>query len=401
MPHIRDLTSTISYLLQVPVPFSNVGTPLYNLFPQSSVGSILQDIASQLTQFYTRYRAFKHNKFPAITLSELSEEGVDGFARRIQQTIDNRKIHYPLCYLGVVCMFLPMVFGNMASEGLQALQNPRSLPSLLVCLLCVVATVNCFTSYSLIVLPSPNALFLCLSILFYLLFKQPSWSGFRLLFLLFLSHFRSGSLLFTALLFIFATFFTPFREKWLILVQLMLECWYFFSPSPLLAWSALLFSFFQSFSSGSLVCLFILLTGTEYAYCLLCFLLISMEWTNKPVSLLYSFFLILLCLHFTLLVTPSFSFSSIRWSSAFVFTHHTNMLVQALSVASMTFYPFVVVCQTPFKENVQEGVMLIVLSSAVSLLMNTASPVVWSVFTPLFLFTCVLWFVVFLCFSVC
>ena len=78
-----------------------------------------------------------------------------------------------------------------------------------------------------------------------------------------------------------------------------------------------------------------------------------------------------------------------------------SMLVQALSVASMTFYPFVIVCQTPFKENVQEGVMLIVLSSAVSLLMNTASPVVWSVFTPLFLFTCVLWFVVFLCFSVC
>ena len=45
--------------------------------------------------------------------------------------------------------------------------------------------------------------------------------------------------------------------------------------------------------------------------------------------------------------------------------------------------------------------MLIVLSSAISLLINTASPVVWSVYTPLFLFTCVLWLVVFLLFDVC
>lgn len=384
-----------------------MGTPLTNLFSASCKDDILQDTALQLTQFYTRYRSFKHDRLPALTLSnrsELSEEEIDRFADQIRRTIDNRKIHYPLCYLGVLCMFVPLMFGRMARKGLKkVLQKPQTLPSFFTLVLCAVATVNCFTSYSLIILPSWNALLLSLSILFYFLFKkQTAWSSFRLVSYLFMSCFRSGSRFFTACLFFLAMIFTSFKNKWLILIQIVVECWYlFWSPSPLLAWSAFLLSFFQSFSASSLLSLFVLLTGTEYAHSLLCFLLVSTEWTKKPSSFIYSFFLILLCLHFTYLVTPGFSFSNIRWSSAFVFTHRTNMLVQALSVASMTFYPFVTICQTCHKENVQEGVMLIVLSSAISLLINTASPVVWSVYTPLFLFTCVLWLVVFLLFDVC
>ena len=384
-----------------------MGTPLTNLFSASCKDGILQDLALQLTRFYTRYRSFKHDKLPALTLSNrsaLSEEEIDRFAHQIRQTIDHRKIHYPLCYLGVLCMLVPLLFGRMTRKGLRnALQKPQTLPSFVVLLLCVVATVNCFTSYSLIVLPSSNALLLSLSICFYFLFtKQSVWSCFRLAFYLFISCFRSGSRFFTASLFFLAMVFTSFKNKWLILIQIVLECWYLCcSPSPFLAWSAFFLCFFQSFSASSLLSLFVLLAGTEYAHSLLCFLLVSMEFTNKPSSFIYSFFLILLCLHFTYLVTPSFSFSNIRWSSAFVFTHHTNMAIQALSVASMTFYPFVIICQTRHKGNVQEGVMLIVLSSAISLLINTASPVVWSVYTPLFLFTCVLWFVVFLLLDVC
>ena len=298
-------------------------------------------------------------------------------------------------------MFLPLIFGNMAHEGLKILQKPQTIPSFAVFLLCVTATVNCFTSYSLIVLPSSNALFLSLSILFYLHFKKPSWSRFRLLFFLFCSCFRSGSLFFPAFLFVLAFLLTSLRKKWLMLLQIITESWYFFSPSPVLAWLSFFFSFFQSFSPSSLSSLFVLLTGTEFTQSLLCLLLASRDWKKQPPSLMYSLFLVLLCLHFTYLVTPSFSFSSIRWSSAFVFTHHTNLIVQALSVASTTFYPFVVVCQTHHRENIKEIVMLIVLSSAISLLINTASPVVWSVFTPLFLFTCVLWFLIFLIFFVC
>ena len=242
-----------------------MGTPLTNLFSASCKDGILQDLALQLTRFYTRYRSFKHDKLPALTLSSrsaLSEEEIDRFAHQIRQTIDHRKIHYPLCYLGVLCMLVPLLFGRMARKGLRnALQKPQTLPSFVVLLLCAVATVNCFTSYSLIVLPSSNALLLSLSICFYFLLKKQSmWSCFRLVLYLFISCFRSGSRFFTASLFFLAMVFTSFKNKWLILIQIVLECWYLCcSPSPFLAWSAFFLCFFQSFSASSLLSLFVLL----------------------------------------------------------------------------------------------------------------------------------------------
>ena len=97
-----------------------------------------------------------------------------------------------------------------------------------------------------------------------------------------------------------------------------------------------------------------------------------------------------LTLHFTYLVTPSFSFSSLRWASAFILTHSTHTLPQAYSMVLSVFYAYYLLPQVISPLWTQEVLRLQVLVVIVSTLYNTASPVIWSVFTPFLLFVLVM-----------
>ena len=97
-----------------------------------------------------------------------------------------------------------------------------------------------------------------------------------------------------------------------------------------------------------------------------------------------------LTLHFTYLVTPSFSFSSLRWASAFILTHSTHILPQAYSMVLSVFYAYYLLPQVISPLWTQEVLRLQVLVVIVSTLYNTASPIIWSVFTPFLLFVLVM-----------
>lgn len=97
-----------------------------------------------------------------------------------------------------------------------------------------------------------------------------------------------------------------------------------------------------------------------------------------------------LTLHFTYLVTPSFSFSSLRWASAFILTHSTHVLLQCYSMVLSVFFAYYLLPQVLPLQWTREVLRLQVLVVIVSTLYNTASPVIWSVFTPLLLFVLVM-----------
>ena len=389
----------------MPVPFSNIGTPLLNLLPAENRTVILRDIAAQLSRYYEKYRAMKNNRPPPLSLSSISEEDVQQFAHQILRTVDNRHIRYPLCYLGAVLMAIPFFFGQLAQVALDAIRSPRRFPSSLTAAICVVLTVNCFTSYTLITHPALHPLFLSVVFAVYQAVKQHCLSFVVLLIPLLISCYPTSSPLLVVLLFGVVILTRQKRTSaTLMILHIAVESWYLLQPSPPSSTPALLALFLavaQRGSADSLVALFLLLTGTRYASALLCLLCVYYVLDSLPSSIVNSYLSVLISLHFTYLVTPVLSFSSIRWSSAFVFTHKTNVVVQAVSVASLTFHPFIIACRTRQKEGIKEGIKLIVLSSAVSLLINTTSPVVWSDFAPLFLFTVVLWIVSFAFFSVC
>ena len=97
-----------------------------------------------------------------------------------------------------------------------------------------------------------------------------------------------------------------------------------------------------------------------------------------------------LALHFTYLVTPSFSFSSLRWASAFILTHSTRVIPQCYSMVLSVFFAYYLLPQVLPLPWAREVLRLQVLVVIVSTLYNTASPVIWSVFTPLLLFVLVM-----------
>ena len=105
--------------------------------------------------------------------------------------------------------------------------------------------------------------------------------------------------------------------------------------------------------------------------------------------------------HFAYQTTPSFSFSSIRWAPAFVLTHRTLFLLQGVAVVCSILYPFVAVATVWEKDELLLGQMVAVVLATMSVLYNTSSPVVWSVFTPFLLFMCAIWVVLVVCLGVC
>ena len=105
--------------------------------------------------------------------------------------------------------------------------------------------------------------------------------------------------------------------------------------------------------------------------------------------------------HFTYQTMPSFSFSSIRWAPAFVLTHRTLFLLQGVAVVYSILYPFVAVATVWEKDELLLGQMVAVVLATMSVLYNTSSPVVWSVFTPFLLFMCAIWVVLVVCLGVC
>ena len=105
--------------------------------------------------------------------------------------------------------------------------------------------------------------------------------------------------------------------------------------------------------------------------------------------------------HFAYQTAPSFSFSSIRWAPAFVLTHRTLFLLQGVAVVCSILYPFVAVATVWEKDELLLGQMVAVVLATMSVLYNTSSPVVWSVFTPFLLFMCAIWVVLVVCLGVC
>lgn len=114
--------------------------------------------------------------------------------------------------------------------------------------------------------------------------------------------------------------------------------------------------------------------------------------TNEPLhtTLPTTIGVLSLTLHFTYLVTPSFSFSSLRWASAFILTHSTHILPQCYSMVLSVFYAYYLLPQVISLPWAEEVLRLQGLVVVVSTLYNTASPVIWSVFTPLLLFVLVM-----------
>ena len=52
---LRDLTSTLSYLLNIPVPFSNIGMPLLNVLNASYIKDYTEDLLSQVSAYLVEW----------------------------------------------------------------------------------------------------------------------------------------------------------------------------------------------------------------------------------------------------------------------------------------------------------------------------------------------------------
>ena len=147
-----------------------------------------------------------------------------------------------------------------------------------------------------------------------------------------------------------------------------------------------------SYSSSNHSLFLLCLPAFISSYSLLCLMITSYFVQKLPLtSLTESIAVLSIALHFTYCTTPTFSFSSLHWSAAFVLTHSTRMTIQAGSMIFSVFYPFLILMRFLPKQYSRFILMLQVWVTSISTLYNTASPVIWSVFTPLLLFMIVLW----------
>lgn len=367
---LRDLTSTLSYLLNIPVPFSNIGMPLLNVLNASYIKDYTEDLLSQVNAYLVEWNLINNRD-----LLRSFEE-----VKKVQSGFTQGEMIWWCCSTGLFS-----VIGGLFIR----FPSPLDIIESLVPGVCVVSL---FTSYTLIQGP----LFPSLLIILVFSLVRWDWSKKHVFLLLSLLKpppvvnmvFSIGVILsmvpFTLLNSLYiAVFACAFITKSTFFSCLMLS-------SFIVIWKL-------SLAPKRVILLFfvllIILLHREYSWTLFCYylVLIGMEYEEN------SWFLVTVGFFYTFLLTPTLTFSSLKWSAAFVFTHRTRFSIQGFSMILSVFWSFVGIRIMLGKEKLFIPVMTIVVASMITLGMNLATPVLWSVFTPVFLFVCVLWFLIVFC----
>lgn len=308
--------------------------------------------------------------------------------KKLQKELNHSQIHWIDCILGIAlvagCIIVSSRFFSYSVYEIAC--------RLLVLSLC--------TSYRMIL--SPLAFTIPILLFFSLIIPKQLLSSYLFLLIPLLPSSKSLHLL-SLIAFLFGTL--SFSSSILCYCSVVVLIGAYYSSSPLLS-CLLLVLFFSSwcFSSHSLDTLtifvmVILLIHKESVvpilccYCFLC--------SIQSIPNIHPWFLVTVGLYFTFLITPTFTFSSLKWSAAFIFTHKTHMALQSISMSFSVFWSFIAISLVRQKQELMKVVRYLILSALVSVVYNTASPVIWSVYTPVLLFLCVLWILLLICYLVC
>ena len=163
------MTSTLSYLLNIPVPFSNIGFPILSFFPANSSSKYIQDSLHQIHSFlslqapqYSRSLTalIEKNHFQQTTIND-----VISIVQSIQINLNQSSIHWNQCYIS--CFFLLGIGGwFVINDSFQSklFTMKRVVNEFLFYFL----TISMFTSYRLILSP----LWFSLTITCFLCFKS-------------------------------------------------------------------------------------------------------------------------------------------------------------------------------------------------------------------------------------
>lgn len=435
----------MSYLFEAPVPFASIGFHYPELLPAARAAARLLDNTQQIQRFYQRYRQAKPAA-PALSPSSLPStsshlpstssalpsppsdplssqldayEAGRAFSTAVQRVVDNTHIRYAWCLLGLglqlAALLLPL---RAKAVALWRRQGP--VRSLLAA--GWLAAFGCgFTSYRLIT--RPGSFFLLLAGCAALLTPALSLATRTKLLLPALlassPHLTSLALPAVLVLLVLPLCFShlssphPFSHlSSLAAVLLSLSAALHFlqpqeEPSTLPA--LLCFGLTVALRHASpplalaaLALFAVVLNGVGSSPVTLALLFSCLALRRLPKdSPLSPLLALALAQHFTYQTMPSFSFSSIRWAPAFVLTHRTLFLLQGVAVVYSILYPFVAVATVWEKDELLLGQMVAVVLATMSVLYNTSSPVVWSVFTPFLLFMCAIWVVLVVCLGVC
>ena len=383
---MRDLPSTLSYLLDLPVPFSNLGQPILSLLP--STHDYLLDCFHQILAFLKEYSPSHADEFQ----KKADEYSIEVAIQSIQSVFNHSSIRWSICYLG----FLLMSWCLLSSSSFSSSFSIRYW-------ICHLLTLSLFSSYSMILSPSS---FLSPLLLLYSL-SLPSLSISSILYL-FLPLLPLPSSLSPSLLLLFLlSSFSSFSYSFLDLLYLLLFLISYSTQSPLLSYFTLLFFLFYQIiikpPRQQLLFFFILLCILLYPHSILPILSSYLFFSSLSYSFYsshFTWFLLTVCFYYTFMLTPTFTFTSLNWSAAFTFTHDTQLPLQAFSMILSVFWPFTCLFLMYPKERAIVPLMKIVLLCVVSVMYNTASPVIWSVYTPVLLFVSVLWIFLFISYLV-
>ena len=442
----------MSYLFEAPVPFASIGFHYPELLPAARAAARLLDNTQQIQRFYQRYRQAKPAA-PALSPSSLPStsshlpstsshlpstsshlpsppsdplssqldayEAGRAFSTAVQRVVDNTHIRYAWCLLGLglqlAALLLPL---RAKAVALWRRQGP--VRSLLAA--GWLAAFGCgFTSYRLIT--RPGSFFLLLAGCAALLTPALSLATRTKLLLPALlassPHLTSLALPAVLVLLVLPLCFShlssphPFSHlSSLAAVLLSLSAaLHFLQPQeePATLPALLCFGLTVALRHASpplalaaLALFAVVLNGVGSSPVTLALLLSCLALRRLPKdSPLSPLLALALAQHFTYQTMPSFSFSSIRWAPAFVLTHRTLFLLQGVAVVYSILYPFVAVATVWEKDELLLGQMVAVVLATMSVLYNTSSPVVWSVFTPFLLFMCAIWVVLVVCLGVC
>ena len=420
------------------MPFASIGFHRPELLPAARAAARLLDNTQQIQRFYQRYRQAKPAA-PALSPSALPSissalpspptdplssqldayEAGRAFSTAVQRVVDNTHIRYAWCLLGLglqlAALLLPL---RAKAVALWRRQGP--VRSLLAA--GWLAAFGCgFTSYRLIT--RPGSFFLLLAGCAALLTPALSLATRTKLLLPALlassPHLTSLALPAVLVLLVLPLCFSclssphPFSHlssPTAVLLSLSAAL-HFLQPQeePSTLPALLCFGLTVALRHASpplalaaLALFAVVLNGVGSSPVTLALLFSCLALRRLPKdSPLSPLLALALAQHFTYQTMPSFSFSSIRWAPAFVLTHRTLFLLQGVAVVYSILYPFVAVATVWEKDELLLGQMVAVVLATMSVLYNTSSPVVWSVFTPFLLFMCAIWVVLVVCLGVC
>ena len=428
------------------MPFASIGFHRPELLPAAHAAARLLDNTQQIQRFYRRYRQAKPAApplspptLPSVSSHPLSSqldayEAGRAFSAAVQRVVDNTHIRYAWCLLGLGLQ-LAALLPSLRAKAVALWRTQGPARSLLAA--GWLAAFGCgFTSYRLIT--RPGAFFLLLAGLAALLTPalSPATRTKLLLPALLASspHLTSLALPAVLVLLVLPLCFSclsslhsshlssphsshlssPHSSHLSLPAAVLLSlsaALHFLQPQeePATLPALLCFGLTVALRHATpplaltaLALFAVVLNGVATAPAMLALLLSCLALRRLPKdSPLSPLLALALAQHFAYQTTPSFSFSSIRWAPAFVLTHRTHFLLQGVAVVCSILYPFVAVAAVWEKDELLLGQMIAVVLATMSVLYNTSSPVVWSVFTPFLLFMCAIWVVLVVCLGVC